>query len=156
MSGTTYFPAAEDTTRVHFYEGDREFEVTSSGLHFEAGSVAAEALVSSGVLKTGNRRKNTSDAVVEAATFPVITPEHHLAVAETNIADPSRRSRRRSSSTRTTLLRSSQTRPRERPRREVRADGWNERQRRNLRVGEAVRERHRRRGEHPQDEVHRW
>jgi hypothetical protein len=88
MSGTTYFPAAEDTTRVHFYEGDREFEVTSSGLHFEAGSVAAEALVSSGVLKTGNRRKNTSDAVVEASTFPVITPEHHLAVAETNIADP--------------------------------------------------------------------
>lgn len=86
MTGTTYFPEG-DATSVRFYEGDREHEVTTSGLTFEAGSVAAENLVAAGVLRTGSRRKNTSDAVTEPVAGVVPTPEHHVAVAETGIAD---------------------------------------------------------------------
>jgi hypothetical protein len=85
---TSYFPALPGATSVQFWEGDREHEVTSAGLHFEAGSVAAESLVAAGVLKTGDKRKGTRDAVVEPVLVAAPTPEHHLAVAETDIADP--------------------------------------------------------------------
>lgn len=85
---TTYFPADEETTRVVFFDADREHEVTQAGLSFDAGSVAAESLVAAGVLRTGNRKKNTQDADVSPLEAVVPTPAHHVAVAETGIADP--------------------------------------------------------------------